>query len=66
MQKEQLLEAILEHLKAVHKDGWNVASSQRRDVGSTLVKVNNMQRRDASTLRRCNVATSVRVLPSHH
>ena len=29
MQKEQLLEAILEQQKAVHKDGWNVATSQR-------------------------------------
>ena len=49
MQKGQLLEAILEQQDAVHKDGWNVATSQRRDVGSTNNKVNNRQRRDAST-----------------
>ena len=68
MQKEQLLEAILKQQKAVRKDGWNVATSQRphvvmslrRDVGSTNIKVNNMQRRDASTSRRLNVATSQR------
>ena len=49
MQKEQLLEAILEQQKVVHKDGWNVATSQRRDVGSTNIK---------STI--CNVATPQR------
>ena len=32
MQKGQLLEAILEQQDAVHKDGWNVATSQRFDV----------------------------------
>ena len=61
MQKEQLLEAILEQQKVVHKDGWNVATSQRRDVGSTNIKFNNMQRRDASTSRRLNVATLQRL-----
>ena len=76
MKKGQLLEAILEQQKAVHKDGWNVTTSQRHDVptsrrphvvtsqrrniGSTNIKVNNMQRRDASTSRRLNVATSQR------
>ena len=48
MQKWQLLEAILEQQEVVHKDGWNVATSQRRDVGSTNIKVNNRQRRDVS------------------
>ena len=66
MQKGQLLEAILEQEEAVHKDGWNVTTSQRRDVGSTNIKVNNRQRRDASTSRHLNVATSVQVLSSHH
>ena len=32
VQKGQILEAILEQQEAVHKDGWNVAMSQRRDV----------------------------------
>ena len=36
MQKGQLLEAVLEQQEAVHKDGWNVATSQRRDVESTI------------------------------
>ena len=41
----------------MHKAGWNVATSQRRDVGSTRIKVNKRQRRDVSTPRRCNVTT---------
>ena len=48
MQKGQLLEAILEQQEVVHKDGWNVVTSQRRDVGSTNIKVNKQQRRDVS------------------
>ena len=66
MRKGQLLEVILEQKEAVHKNGWNVATSQRRDVGSTNIKVNKRQCRDVSTSRRCNVAMSVRVLSSHH
>ena len=48
------------------KDGWNVATSQRRDIGSTRIKVNKClnvatsQRRDVSTSRRLNVATTQR------
>ena len=49
MQKGQLLEAILEQQEAVHKDGWNVPTSQRRDVQSTYKEVNKWQRRDAPT-----------------
>ena len=44
----------------MHKDGWNVATSQRRDVGSTNIKVNNRKRRDASTSRHLNFAMSQR------
>ena len=44
--------SILEQREAVHKDGWNVATSQRRDVGSTYIEVNKRQRRDVSTSRR--------------
>ena len=40
----------------------NVATSQRRDVGSTNKKI-KQQRRDVAMLRRCNVATSTRDLP---
>ena len=66
MRKGQLLEAILEQQEAVHKDGWNIATSQRRDVGSTNIKVNKRQRRDVSMLRRLNATTSARILSSHH
>ena len=48
MPKGQLLEAILKQKEAVHKDGWNVATSQRRDVGSTNIKVNKRQHREVS------------------
>ena len=54
MRKGQLLEAILEQKEAVHKDGWNVATSQRRDVGSTNIKVNKRQRRDVETNIKVN------------
>ena len=43
------MEAILEHMEAMHEEVWNVATSQRRDVGSTNVQVNKRQRRDVST-----------------
>ena len=52
MRKRQLLEAILEQKEEVHKDGWNVATSQRRDVGSTNIKVHKRKRHDVSTSRR--------------
>ena len=35
----------------------HVVTSQRRDVGSTNIKVNKQQCRDISTLQRLNVAT---------
>ena len=38
----------------------HVVMSQRRDVGSTNIKVNKRQRRDVSTSRRLNIATSQR------
>ena len=73
MRKGQLLEAILEQQEVVHKDGWNVATSQlrdvptsrrphvvtsqRRDVGSTNIKVN---KRQVATSQRRDVATSRR------
>ena len=60
MQKGQLLEVVLEQQEAVHKDGWNVATSQRRDVESTYKEVNKRKRRDAPTSRRSKVATSQR------
>ena len=52
--------SILEQREAVHKDGWNVATSQRHDVGSTYIEVNKRQHRDVSTSRRLNVVTSQR------
>ena len=36
----------------MHKDDWNVATSQRLDVESTYKEVNKRQRRDAPTSRR--------------
>ena len=57
VQKMKLLEAISEQQEVVLNDGWNVVTSQRRDVGSTNIKVNNRQRSDASTSQRRNVAT---------
>ena len=45
-----------------HRDVSTSRRFQRRDVGSTNTEVNNLKRRDASTSRRCNVATSVRDL----
>ena len=47
--KRQLVEAMLEQHETVHKDGWHVVTSQRRDVGSTTMQVNKRQRRDVST-----------------
>ena len=44
----------------MQRAGRNVATSQRRDVGSTKIEVNKQQRRDVSTSRRLNVATSQR------
>ena len=41
--------SILVQREAVHKDGWNVATSQRRDVESTYKEVNKRQRRDVPT-----------------
>ena len=32
----------------MHKAGWNVATPQRRDIGSTRIKVNKRQRHDIS------------------
>ena len=57
VQKMKLLEAISEQQEVVLNDGWNIATSQRRDIGSTNIKVNNRKRSDASTSRRRNVAT---------
>ena len=65
------LEAILEQQKEVHKDGWNVATSPRRDVPTSRrphvatsqhPHVVKSQRRDVGstnikTSRRLNVAT---------
>ena len=36
MQKGQHLDAVLEQQKAVHKDGWNVATLQRRLVSASF------------------------------
>ena len=62
--KRAVFGSILEQRMKVHKDGWNAATfqrrdvpksrrphvvtPQRRDVGSTNLKVNEWQRRDVS------------------
>ena len=50
--KRAVFGSILEQREAVYKDGWNVATSQRRDVESTYIEVNKRQHRDVSTSRR--------------
>ena len=61
MRKGQLLEAILEQKDVVHKDGWNVVTSQRRDVPtSRRPHVATSPRRDVPTSRRPHVVTSPR------
>ena len=57
MRKGQLLEAILEQQEVVHKDGWNVATSPRRDVPTSQRWVNQYKSQQAATSRRLNVAT---------
>ena len=56
-QKGQLLEAFFEQWGAKQGSGFHIATSPRRDVGSTMQKstirnVVTFQRRDVSTLRR--------------
>ena len=46
--KKAVFGSILEQRMKLHKDGWNVVTPQRRDVGSTNIKVNKRQRRDVS------------------
>ena len=50
--EREIFGSILEQRVEVHKAGWNVATSQRGDVGSTRIEVNKRQCRDASTPRR--------------
>ena len=66
--KRAVFGSILEQTVVVHKDGFNVATSprrdvptsrrphvvtsQRHDVGSTYIEVNKRQRHDVSTSRR--------------
>ena len=56
--------SIMEQRIEVHKTGWNVATSQHRDVGSTIIEVNKRQRRNVSTSRHLNVVTSARFFVS--
>ena len=41
----------------MHKDGWNVTTSQRRDVPTSRRWVNIYKSQQAATSRRLNVAT---------
>ena len=66
--KEQLLEAVFGTMRSRQGSGCHVATSPRRDVGSTIQKstmsprrdVTTSRRRDVATLRRHHVATSPR------
>ena len=58
--EQEIFGSILEQRVEVHKTGWNVATSQRRDVGSMRIEVNKRQRHDVSTSRRLNFATPAR------
>ena len=60
VQKGQFLEAILEQHEAVHKDGWHVATSPRRDVPTSRCWVNYYAGQQAATSRRLKVVTSQR------
>ena len=62
--KRQLLEAILEHMEAMHEEVWSVATSPRRDVPTSRRWVNQYNSQQVATSRRGNVATSARDLPS--
>ena len=65
-QKEQLLEAVFGTMRSRQGIHCHVATSPRRDVGSTMQKSTTSPRRDVTTLRRHHVATSARKSTSHH
>ena len=52
--------SILEQRVAVHKDGWNVATSPRRDIPTSRRWVNIYRSQQAETSQRLNVMTSQR------
>ena len=59
-QKEQLLEAVFGTMRSRQGTHCHVATSPRRDVGSTMQKSTIRQRRDVTTSRRHHVTTSPR------
>ena len=65
-QKEQLLEAVFGTMRSRQGIHCHVATSPRRDVGSTMKKSTTSPRRDVTTLRCHHVATSARKFASHH
>ena len=64
--KEQLLEAVFGTMRSRQGTHCHVATSPRRDVGSTRQKSTMSPRRDVTTSRRHHVATSDRKSASHH
>ena len=64
MQKGPLLEAVLEQQEAVHKDGWNVATSQRCDV--VQVQLGQKGQLLEAVLEQQEAVTSTRVSPLNH
>ena len=59
--KEQLLEAVFGTMRSRQGSDCHVATSPRRDVGSTMQKSTM-----SATSRRHHVATSARKSASHH
>ena len=71
-QKEQLLEAVFGTMRSRQGTHCHVATSPRRDVGSTMQKsttsprrVNHAEVNDVTTSRRHHVATSARKSAPH-
>ena len=58
--KEQLLEAVFGTMRSRQGSDCHVATSPRRDVGSTMQKSTTSPRRDIATSRHRHVATSPR------
>ena len=64
--KEKLSEAVFGTMRNRQGTYCHVATSPRRDVGSTMQKSTIQPRRDVTTSRRHHVATSTRKSASHH
>ena len=57
--KEQLLEAVFGTMRSRQGSDCHVATSPRRDVGSTMQKSTTSPRRDVATSRRHHVSSKI-------